>query len=95
MTFATTELRAHMARERARAKDLRRSAWWSRKTSAAQCYYCETPLLPDQATMDHVVPLSQGGRSTPGNIVVSCGSCNAKKYARTAVEWLFDQDTKG
>lgn len=39
--------------------------------------------------MDHVVPLAQGGKSTPGNIVASCKSCNTLKRDMTAVEWLL------
>ncbi len=31
--------------------------------------------------MDHVIPLSQGGRSVKGNLVPCCKECNSKKKA--------------
>ncbi len=37
-------------------------------------------------TMDHVVPIIRGGRSTKGNVVPACKSCNAKKKHRLAWE---------
>jgi 5-methylcytosine-specific restriction endonuclease McrA len=32
--------------------------------------------------MDHLVPLSRGGRSIKGNLVPACKACNAKKKYR-------------
>ena len=37
-------------------------------------------------TMDHVVPIVRGGRSTKGNVVPSCKDCNSKKKHRLAWE---------
>jgi len=34
-------------------------------------------------TVDHVIPLCQGGRSTWQNLVAACLSCNQKKGGRT------------
>ncbi len=41
-----------------------------------RCAYCDKvkPL-----TMDHVTPLSKGGKHTARNVVPACRSCNAKK----------------
>ena len=39
--------------------------------------------------MDHVVPIAQGGRSTPGNIVPACKPCNNQKRDLTAAAWLL------
>jgi HNH endonuclease len=44
--------------------------------------------------MDHVVPIAQGGLSTPGNVVPSCKSCNTLKRDMTAVEWLLYLESK-
>lgn len=45
------------------------------------CQYCgETKT---EITIDHVVPKSQGGRSTWENCVVACRSCNSRKADRT------------
>lgn len=40
-----------------------------------RCAYCPAPAT----TWDHVVPVSQGGRTIPGNIVPACTSCNSRK----------------
>jgi 5-methylcytosine-specific restriction endonuclease McrA len=47
------------------------------------CGYCSQ--RGDRATMtvDHVVPRSQGGRSTWVNLVAACASCNGRKRDRT------------
>lgn len=48
------------------------------------CAYCQTD---GPMTMDHVIPLSRGGRHTVGNVVPACGSCNSSKFNRLLVEW--------
>jgi len=76
-------------REKHRARLLRRSRWWqSRLSSGASCYYCGVALQPSTATMDHIVPISQGGQSTRGNVVPACKPCNTAKRDLTAMEWL-------
>ena len=44
-----------------------------------RCVYCATPLTWENATLDHVFPLSHGGAHTPGNLVVACALCNRLK----------------
>ena len=83
------ELEAHVRREKAKAKQMRRTRWWTQKRSAAQCFYCHLPLLPDQVTMDHVVALSRGGHSTKSNIVTACHACNQDKKDRNIVDYLL------
>ena len=34
---------------------------------------------PDQATIDHVIPMSKGGSHTVDNIVTMCHTCNSLK----------------
>jgi len=51
-----------------------------------ECQYCARPLTPKEATLDHVNPRSQGGKTTWENIVCSCASCNRKKGGRTPHE---------
>lgn len=38
----------------------------------------------DRATMDHIVPISRGGRHTYANIQTACNLCNSKKSAKSA-----------
>lgn len=49
------------------------------------CAYCGAK--PDVICMDHVVPLSRGGRHSPSNILPACSSCNSSKGALFVAEW--------
>ena len=44
-----------------------------------ECQYCGVLLDTKTATMDHVLPVSKGGRTTFENVVTSCGPCNTSK----------------
>ena len=76
-----------IAREKEKARRLRRTHWWQKKTQAGVCYYCHEPVGRQNLTMDHVVPLSRGGRSTKGNLVPACKACNNKKRYMLPLEW--------
>lgn len=73
-------------RERAKARELRRSQWWKRRCSPGVCHYCGSVVGAKALTMDHVVPLIRGGRSTKGNVVPACKECNTKKQHSLAWE---------
>lgn len=74
--------------EKAKARELRQSRWWQNLIQSTQCYYCQVPLNRDSVTMDHIVPVSRGGKSSKGNVVPCCKECNNNKKALTAVEWV-------
>jgi 5-methylcytosine-specific restriction endonuclease McrA len=44
-----------------------------------QCAYCGIEVTKKTATVDHVLPVSLGGKTNFENTVTSCGSCNSKK----------------
>lgn len=44
-----------------------------------ECAYCGVVLNKRNATLDHVIPQSQGGKSTWENSVCACGPCNSAK----------------
>lgn len=48
-----------------------------------KCAYCGGPA----ETWDHILPISRGGRTTPGNVVSACYSCNSSKKDRDVFEW--------
>jgi 5-methylcytosine-specific restriction endonuclease McrA len=50
------------------------------------CQYCSIELSVREATLDHVVPRSQGGRTNWENVVCCCVPCNRKKGGRTPRE---------
>ncbi len=74
-------------REKNKARDLRNSQWWKRRCSKGVCYYCKSPVVPKELTMDHVVPISRGGKTTKGNVVPACKECNNKKKQLLPMEW--------
>ena len=74
-------------REKAKARELRNSQWWKKKRGAGICYYCGKRFRPDELTMDHIVPIIRGGKTTKGNIVPCCKGCNSKKKYMLPMEW--------
>ncbi|KAK3283381.1 hypothetical protein CYMTET_8921 [Cymbomonas tetramitiformis] len=44
-----------------------------------KCFYCGKVSTPDGVTLDHIVPLSQGGSSHRNNLVTACLACNQSK----------------
>ncbi|MCB2215470.1 HNH endonuclease [Desulfofustis glycolicus] len=78
---------AQIKRERAKARQLRRTRWWQQKTAAGTCYYCGQRVAHRDLTMDHLVPLTRGGRSTKDNLVPCCKECNNKKKSLLPIEW--------
>jgi 5-methylcytosine-specific restriction endonuclease McrA len=47
------------------------------------CQYCGQQLSRSELNLDHVVPRSQGGRTSWENVVCSCIECNLRKGGRT------------
>ena len=78
---------AEIRREREKARKLRKSRWWQQKLSGGVCYYCGKLFKPKELTMDHIVPLARGGRSTKDNLVACCKECNNKKKTLLPIEW--------
>ncbi len=74
-------------REKAKARELRRSQWWKNVLARGKCYYCGRKFHPSQLTMDHLVPLARGGKSKKSNLVPACKECNSKKKYLLPIEW--------
>ena len=78
---------AEIRREKNKARKLRKSRWWQQKLAIGICYYCGRLFESNNLTMDHIVPLARGGRSTKDNIVACCKLCNTKKKTLLPIEW--------
>ena len=52
------------------------------------CAYCRELITRDEATLDHIKPLSSGGYNRLKNYAVSCQSCNQKKGSMTREQFL-------
>jgi len=85
--FFITAEEEHIKREEAKARELRASQWWKRKRAPGLCYYCGRKFKPTELTMDHLVPITRGGKSAQGNLVPACKECNNKKKYLLPTEW--------
>ncbi len=78
---------ADLKREKARARELRQSAWWKRRVATGVCHYCGRHVGAKALSVDHVIPLIRGGRSVRGNMVPACKECNSRKQSLLPWEW--------
>lgn len=62
------------------------------REQSGRCYYCPKFLKYDQATLDHKVPLAEGGADAAYNIVVSCLPCNRDKGCATVEQFQSTAD---
>jgi 5-methylcytosine-specific restriction endonuclease McrA len=53
---------------------------------AHTCQYCAGKFNKTHLTLDHVVPIVQGGKKCWENIVTACKPCNQRKGGRTPVQ---------
>jgi len=49
------------------------------ENEGANCIYCGTKLHKENATADHIIPISKGGNNTQVNLVVCCKDCNNER----------------
>ena len=84
-----------LARERAKARDIRASRWWQNQRGNGLCYYCGGHFRPADLSMDHKTPLIRGGRSSKSNLVPACKDCNNEKKYLLLSEWIAARETEG
>lgn len=85
----------HVARERAKAKELRASAWWRQQLAKGVCHYCGKTFPAGELTMDHILPVARGGKSSKGNCVPCCKACNNDKKYLTPAEMIMRELENG
>lgn len=50
-----------------------------------RCVCCETRFTTDnRPTIEHLLPISEGGRNLPANLVLLCGRCNLGRHQRVS-----------
>jgi 5-methylcytosine-specific restriction endonuclease McrA len=49
------------------------------------CWVCGQHVLPAAATLEHIVPLSEGGNSHQANLAISHEVCNGQRHAKGRV----------
>jgi 5-methylcytosine-specific restriction endonuclease McrA len=50
------------------------------------CQYCDQRFTNRDLTLDHVIPVSKGGKKDWTNIVTACMTCNQRKADRSPLE---------
>ncbi|ACL06115.1 HNH endonuclease [Desulfatibacillum aliphaticivorans] len=73
--------------EREKAREMRASQWWKRQLAKGVCHYCGRDFKPSDLTMDHLVPVARGGKTTKGNVVCACKECNNQKKSLLPMEF--------
>lgn len=87
MSFIIEVSEQEIKREREKARELRKSQWWKNRIARGLCHYCGGRFHPDELSMDHMVPVIRGGKSTRGNVVPACKECNNRKKHLLPMEW--------
>lgn len=54
------------------------------KLRSSCCFYCGST---SNIQIDHVIPVSRGGRHSIGNLVSACSKCNQRKNQKFITEW--------
>ena len=49
------------------------------------CWVCGEHVLPEAATLEHILPLSEGGSSHQDNLAISHALCNGQRHAAGVV----------
>ena len=89
------ETAKRIRKERDKARELKRTPWWKQQLHKGRCHYCGKLFQPDQLSIDHIVPLARGGKSTRGNVVPACTECNRKKKLETPAETALRKLSEG
>lgn len=55
-------------------------------TQGGSCYYCSVDIEGGYH-IEHMTPLSRGGRNDVSNICLACAPCNLRKHTKTAEEF--------
>jgi len=87
MSFYIEVDERQIRQEREKARALRKQNWWKNRIAKGICHYCGKSIAPKDLTLDHVVPVARGGRTTKGNCVPACKDCNNQKKNLLPMEW--------
>ena len=79
----------HIKRERAKARELKNTPYFQELLRKGICRYSGKKFPREELTIDHIVPVARGGRSTRGNMAVCCLDCNQKKRCLTPAEMIL------
>ncbi len=78
--------------QRRKARELRATQWWKRRIAKGVCYYCSGSFSSKDLTMDHIVPVARGGKSTKGNVEITNETVDLYRYfdATKLAEFFYE-----
>jgi hypothetical protein len=80
-----TEPRDLVSPRDSKSAELRRAIY---RRDGGRCFYCLRRLHLSMTSLDHVVPLSEGGQDSARNLVASCQNCNQEKTIQPAADFF-------
>jgi 5-methylcytosine-specific restriction endonuclease McrA len=54
----------------------------ARENKRIKCYLCGIMIPLGDRHVDHVIPISKGGKHTSSNLAIACSDCNMRKHAK-------------
>lgn len=76
-------------RRRIRKKDNGIFAVSSKEIQHILSLPCVECASTDRVTLDHIIPISKGGRHSIGNLQPLCSRCNSSKNDKVMTEWRY------
>lgn len=68
------------------------------ESQEGRCIYCRREMRhevsnhPLSASLDHIIPQSQRGKTDPRNLILACRVCNMDKSSQNVWDWWRGQD---
>ena len=58
--------------------------------NGVKCAYCHRKYddIKVKRTVDHIIPKSKGGETTPNNVLICCGTCNVDKGNENVEDYI-------
>ncbi len=69
----------HIARERQKAKELRKTKWWQEQLDCGICHYCGEKFSPEELTMDHLVRLPAAAKAPAATLSPAAKNVTTKR----------------
>ena len=63
-----------------------------KKIYSSPCFYCGSKK---NIELDHILPISKGGRHSIGNAVSACRLCNSQKSNKLLIQWKKERNIDG
>lgn len=70
--------------------EIKRIRDWAKRLASKtwiRCYWCGIKVRFSECHIDHIVPVSKGGKHSSDNLCAACSPCNLKKHAKLVQDW--------